>query len=129
MNRALIDTHVFVWWTGEPKRLSALAHDFLVNPENEPVLSFASIWEMQIKVSLGKLTLKTSLPELVEDEVSRNGLSLLPIELTHIYSLSDLLPHHRDPFDRLLIAQSISDQMSIISVDEKFDVYGIQRLW
>lgn len=83
MSRALIDTHVFIWWTGEPNRLSALAQDFLVNPENKPVLSFASVWEMQIKLSLGKLTLKTSLPELVEDEVSRNGLSLLPIELTH----------------------------------------------
>jgi PIN domain nuclease of toxin-antitoxin system len=129
MNRALIDTHVFIWWTGEPKRLSALAHDFLVNPENKPVLSFASIWEMQIKLSLGKLALKTSLPELVEDEVSRNGLSLLPIELTHIYPLSDLPPHHRDPFDRLLIAQSIGEEMPVISIDDKFDVYGIQRLW
>ena len=129
MNRALIDTHVFVWWTGEPKRLSTLAHDFLVNPENKPVLSFASIWEMQIKLSLGKLTLKTSLPELVEDEIKRNGLSLLPIELTHVYALSDLPPHHRDPFDRLLIAQSTNEEMPVISIDDKFDVYGIQRLW
>ncbi len=75
MNRALIDTHVFIWWNGEPKRLSALAHDFLVNPENKPVLSFASIWEMQIKLSLGKLTLNKPLSELVEDEIRCNGLS------------------------------------------------------
>ncbi len=129
MSRALIDTHAFVWWTGEPKRLSALAHDFLVNPKNKPVLSFASIWEMQIKLSLGKLRLKTSLPELVEDEISRNGLSLLPIELIHIYALSDLSPHHRDPFDRLLIAQSTSEEPPVIGIDEKFDAYGIQRLW
>jgi PIN domain nuclease of toxin-antitoxin system len=95
MSRVLIDTHVFIWWTGEPNRLSVLAHDFLIDPENKPVLSFASIWEMQIKLSLGKLTLKTPLPELVEDEMRRNGLSLLPIELTHIYALSDLPPHHR----------------------------------
>ncbi len=84
---------------------------------------------MQIKLSLGKLTLKTSLPELVEDEVSRNGLSLLPIDLTHIYALSDLSPYHRDPFDRLLIAQSTSEEMPVISIDDKFDVYGVQRLW
>lgn len=129
MNRALIDTHVFIWWTGEPQRLSKLAHDFLVNPENKPALSFASIWEMQIKLSLGKLTLKTSLPELVDDEIGRNGLSLLPIELHHIYALSNLPPYHRDPFDRLLIAQSISEEMPVISIDDKFDVYGIQRLW
>ena len=129
MSRALIDTHAFIWWTGEPKRLSELVHNFLIDPENKPVLSCASVWAMQIKLSLGKLTLKTLLPELIEDEVKRNGLSLMPIELNHIYALSDLPPYHRDPFDRLLIAQATIEEIPIISIDEKFDVYGVQRLW
>lgn len=127
--RALIDTHVFIWWTGEPSRLSALARDFLVDPGNEPVLSLVSIWEMQIKLSLGKLSLQLPLSELVEDEVKRNRLSLLPIELSYIYALSRLPSHHRDPFDRLLIAQSHIMGLPIVSIDTKFDVYEVERLW
>jgi PIN domain nuclease of toxin-antitoxin system len=127
--RALIDTHVLIWWTGEPTRLSALAHEFLVDPGNEPVLSLVSIWEMQIKLSLGKLTLNMPLPELVEDEIQRNRLHLLSIELPHIYALSDLALHHRDPFDRLLVAQALRERLPVISIDAKFDAYGVQRLW
>jgi PIN domain nuclease of toxin-antitoxin system len=127
--KALIDTHVLIWWTGEPTRLSSLAHEFLVDSNNEPVLSLVSIWEMQIKLSLGKLTLKMPLPELVEDEIQHNRLNLLPIELSHIYALSDLAHHHRDPFDRLLVAQAFREKLPIISIDGKFDVYGVQRLW
>lgn len=126
--RALVDTHTFIWWTGEPSRLSHLAHDFFVNPSNEPILSLASIWEMQIKLSLGKLSLKTALSELVEDEIGRNGLSLLPIELSHIYTLGNLPLHHRDPFDRLLVAQATAEGVEVISIDEKLDAYGIHRL-
>jgi PIN domain nuclease of toxin-antitoxin system len=127
--RALIDTHVLIWWSGEPTRLSSLAYDFLVDPGNEPVLSLVSIWEMQIKLSLGKLSLKTALPELVEDEISRNRLRVLPIELSHIYALSRLPPHHRDPFDRLLVAQALLEGLDMISIDEKLDGYGVRRLW
>jgi PIN domain nuclease of toxin-antitoxin system len=84
---------------------------------------------MQIKLSLGKLALKTALSELVEDEIGRNGLSLLPIDLSHIYALDNLPMHHRDPFDRLLVAQAVAEGVEVISIDEKFDAYGIQRLW
>lgn len=127
--RALIDTHIFIWWTGEPTQLSAFAHDFLVAPNNEPVLSLVSVWEMQIKLSLGKLSLQLPLSELVEDEVNRNHLHLLPIELSHIYALSSVPSHHRDPFDRLLIAQSRIMGLPIVSVDTKFDAYEVERLW
>ena len=127
--KALIDTHVFIWWSGEPSRLSPWVYNFLINPKNEPILSLVSIWEMQIKVSLGKLSLKTALPELVNDEIRRNRLNLLPIQLSHIYALKDLPPHHRAPFDRLLVAQSIHEGVDIISIDDKFDAYGIKRLW
>jgi PIN domain nuclease of toxin-antitoxin system len=127
--RVLIDTHVFIWWTGEASQLSPLAHRILTDPETEPILSIASIWEMQIKVSLGKLSLRAALPDLVNDEVSRNRIKLLPIALTHIYGVGDLPLHHKDPFDRLLIAQSMMEEVAIVSIDEKFDAYGVDRLW
>jgi PIN domain nuclease of toxin-antitoxin system len=127
--RVLIDTHVFIWWTSEPTKLSSLAYNFLTEPKTEPILSIVSIWEMQIKVSLGKLSFKTPLSDLVDDEISRNRISLLPIKLPHIYALNKLPLHHRDPFDRLLIAQSMLEAVVIISIDEKFDAYGVDRLW
>ena len=127
--RVLIDTHVLIWWTGESNQLSLLVRDMLADQQTEPVLSMASIWEMQIKTSLGKLSLQMDLPTLVETEMSRNRFILLPIELKHIYKLNDLPLHHKDPFDRLLIAQSVIEAMPIISIDEKFDAYGVQRLW
>ena len=127
--KVLIDTHVLIWWSGNPSQLSPWVYNFLIDPNNEPILSLVSIWEMQIKVSLGKLSLKTELPKLVNDEMRRNRINLLPIQLSHIYALKDLPPHHRDPFDRLLIAQSIQEGWDIISIDEKFDAYGIRRLW
>lgn len=127
--KLLIDTHVLIWWSGEPARLSPWVYNFLVDPNNKPVLSLASIWEMQIKISLGKLSLKTTLPELINDEIKRNRINLLSIQLSHIYTLKALPLHHRDPFDRLLIAQSIQEGWDIISIDTKFDAYGIRRLW
>jgi PIN domain nuclease of toxin-antitoxin system len=127
--RVLINTHVLIWWTGETNQLSPLVQDMLADQQIEPVLSMASIWEMQIKISLGKLSLQMDLPTLVETEMSRNRFTLLPIELKHIYKLDDLPLHHKDPFDRLLIAQSMLEKMPIISIDEKFDAYGVQRLW
>lgn len=127
--KVLIDTHILIWWSGEPTRLSPWVYNFLIDPKNKPVLSLVSIWEMQIKTSLGKLSLKTSLPELVNEEIKRNRIDLLSIQLSHIYALKDLPLHHRDPFDRLLIAQSLQEGWDIISIDEKFDAYGIRRLW
>ncbi|MEA5580714.1 type II toxin-antitoxin system VapC family toxin [Nodularia harveyana UHCC-0300] len=127
--RILIDTHVFIWWTSDSQKLSFAVYNLLTNPKTQVILSVVSIWEMQIKLSLGKLELKTALPELVEDEVKQNRIELLPLDLSHIYALSNLPNHHRDPFDRLLIAQAKSEELVIISIDEKFDGYDIERLW
>lgn len=127
--RVLIDTHVFIWWTSEPTRLSPSVYDILTAPDTEPILSIVSVWEMQIKESLGKLSLKTALSNLVDDEISRNHIHLLPIQLSHIYALNHLPFHHRDPFDRLLIAQSMLEKLVIVSIDEKFDAYGVNKLW
>jgi PIN domain nuclease of toxin-antitoxin system len=127
--RILIDTHVFIWWTSDSQKLSFTVYNLLTNPKTQVILSVVSIWEMQIKLSLGKLQLKTALPELVEDEVKQNRIELLPLDLSHIYALSNLPNYHRDPFDRLLIAQAKSEELVIISIDEKFDGYDIERLW
>lgn len=127
--RILIDTHVFIWWTSDSQKLSLTVYNLLTNPKTQVILSVVSIWEMQIKLSLGKLELKTALPELVEDEVKQNRIELLPLDLSHIYALSNLPNYHRDPFDRLLIAQAKREELVIISIDEKFDGYDIERLW
>ena len=127
--RVLIDTHVFIWWTSDVKKLSSLVHNLLLDPSTEAVLSMVSIWGMQIKSSLGKLQFKTALSKLVDDEINRNRIELLPLSLSHIYALSNLPNHHRDPFDCILIAQSIDEDLQILSIDEKFDAYGVKRLW
>lgn len=127
--RVLIDTHVFIWWTSDVKKLSSRVHDLLLDPSTEAVLSMVSIWEMQIKLSLGKLQFRTTLSELVDDEINRNRIELLPLSLSHIYALSNLPNHYRDPFDRILIAQSMEENLQILSIDEKFVAYGVKRLW
>lgn len=127
--KILIDTHVFIWWTGDVKKLSSQVYDLLVDPNTDVMLRIVSIWEMQIKFSLGKLQLKTSLSQLVDDEVKANRIELLPLSLSHIYTLHSLPLHHRDPFDRMLIAQSMNTDLQIVSVDEKFDFYGVNRIW
>ena len=109
--------------------LSPYVYNLLTDANTEAILSVVSIWEMQIKLSLGKLTFKTALPKLVEDEVKRNQIELLPIDLFHIYALSNLPNHYRDPFDRLLIAQAINEKLAVVSIDEKFDGYKVERLW
>lgn len=127
--KILIDTHVFIWWTSNVKRLSSRVGDLLLDPNTEVVLSVVSVWEMQIKSSLGKLQFKTTLRELVQDEINQNRIEILPLSLSHIYTLNDLPQHHRDPFDRILIAQSMEAGLQIVSIDEKFDAYGIARIW
>ena len=127
--RVLIDTHVFIWWTSDVTRLSSRVDDLLLDPSTEVVLSIVSIWEMQIKLSLGKLQFKTNLQELIDDEISRNKIELLSLSLSHIYALSNLPQYHRDPFDRILISQSIDTNLQIVSIDEKFDAYGVNRFW
>ncbi|MDJ0617245.1 MAG: type II toxin-antitoxin system VapC family toxin [Calothrix sp. MO_192.B10] len=125
----LLDTHVFIWAAGNPERLSENVRELLTDASNTWMLSLASIWEMQIKLQLGKLNLNLSLPSLIENQQRVNALQLLPIELTYIWGLTNLPNHHRDPFDRLLIAQAIVEQLPILSIDSAFDAYPIQRLW
>ncbi len=125
----LLDTHVLIWWSISPGNLSETVYQLLDDQSNSLFFSLASIWEMQIKLQIGKLTLNLPLPQLIENQCQTNGLQLLSIETSHIYALNNLPPHHKDPFDRILIAQAIVETIPIVSIDGIFDNYPIQRLW
>jgi PIN domain nuclease of toxin-antitoxin system len=126
--RILLDTHIFIWMATEPERLSQRFTESIIDRQNSLFLSLASIWEIQIKVALGKLDLKGDLATIVDIQIAQNSIQLLSIDLKHIYALSNLPAHHRDPFDRLLIAQSQVEKMTLATVDSAFDRYEIDRL-
>lgn len=126
--RFLLDTHTAIWATEDDPRLSGLLRDLLADPAHELCLSIASVWEMSIKEGLGKLGLKVGVPKTV-DTILRHRVRLLPIELSHVLAVQHLPPHHGDPFDRLLIAQTKIEGLTLLSRDETFDQYGVTRLW
>ncbi len=126
--RLLLDTHVFIWWADQQETLSATVLSALKDEGNELVLSVASVWEMQIKVQLGKLRLSSPLRELVESQVETNDLKILRVELAHVLVLDTLPFHHRDPFDRMLIAQSIQEDVTLVSADPEFPAYSVKLL-
>ncbi len=124
----LFDTHNFIWWNGDIGRLSLSARALCEDPANTLFLSRVSIWEMQIKFQIGKLTFNQPLPEIIRAQQENNGLKILGIETEHIYALQSLPLHHRDPFDRLLIAQSNFERMPLLSVDGAFRDYEVELL-
>ena len=127
--RLLIDSQVFVWLDiGSPK-LPARVKRHLEHTENEIFLSLASIWELQIKESIGKLSMRRSITDLVEAHCAQNGLSVLPIQLSHIAATARLPDLHRDPFDRLLIAQAMTEDLQFVTADAVIEDYPVQVLW
>jgi PIN domain nuclease of toxin-antitoxin system len=129
MQRLLLDTHAFLWWVNDAPELSAAARLSIADTTNDCFLSLASCWEMAIKSSLGKLRLARSIDRFVSEQLVANGFLLLNIELRHAAKIEKLPFHHRDPFDRLLIAQAISDKLTIVSADSIFSEYGVKILW
>lgn len=127
--KLLLDTHTFIWWASAPEKLSERALLACQNRDNELVLSVGSVWEMQIKLQLGKLKLRSALDSLIETQQRANELQILPVELRHVLALSDLPPHHKDPFDRLLIAQAISEDAFLVSADEALSRYSVRLFW
>jgi PIN domain nuclease of toxin-antitoxin system len=125
----LLDTHTFIWWDSEPKKLSYRAIALCGDSSNTKILSVASIWEMQIKLQLGKLKFNKSLAEIISSQQQRNNLQILPITLNHILTLESLPYHHKDPFDRLLISQAIVENAVLISRDSIFFQYPVQLDW
>lgn len=124
----LLDTHAFLWWiNGDP--VPSLATTAIRNPDNAVWLSAASAWEITIKVSLGKLRVADRVARFIEMQLRQNAFHWLPIDVAALDLLQDLPFHHRDPFDRLLIAQAISQGYSLISADRAFDQYPVKKLW
>jgi len=127
--RLLLDTHAFLWFIMGSANLSANARALIEDPANERLLSVASLWEIAIKTSLGKLTLSARFDELIPAQLKLNGIDLLNIKVDHLSTRTTLPFHHRDPFDRLIIAQANVEKLSVISLDGAIDAYGVTRLW
>ena len=127
--KLLLDVHAFIWWDGAKEKLSAAAFTACASPANTLHFSLASVWEMQIKHQLGKLTLRQPLSGLLRDHEQRNGLLLEAVELPDILALSTLPPHHRDPFDRILIAQAKRGGFRLVSCDPEIARYDVEVLW
>ncbi len=127
--KLLLDTHIFIWYVLDIQKLSATVRALIDDEDNDILLSTASIWEMAIKQSTGKLSFILPFKEFIEQQLSVNKFNLLEIKIDHINVVATLPFHHRDPFDRLLIAQSIVEQIPILSADSAFDAYPINRIW
>jgi len=127
--KLLLDTHTLLWFIAGSPNLSAQARSLIEEASNEKFVSIVSIWETAIKVSIGKMTLSASFEDLFPHQLHINGFELLPIKVEHTSVITTLPFHHRDPFDRLLIAQATAEKMILVSVDEVFDIYGANRSW
>ena len=128
MQTFLLDTHTIIWLANDPKLLSGAAEAAL-NSENKLIVSHVSVWEVAIKIKIGKLNLQLPLKEFIVKATEKHLLDFLNISLEHIYFTQTLPPHHQDPFDRLLIAQSLVENIAIISADKIFDSYNVPRIW
>ncbi|OQW99703.1 MAG: twitching motility protein PilT [Desulfobacteraceae bacterium IS3] len=127
--KLLLDTHAFIWWDSEPEKLSAKVLALCQSQENTLVLSVVSVWEIQIKNQLGKLNLGTALTEIIENQNKINKIKVLPISLGHVLYLDKLPNHHKDPFDRLLIAQANTEGFVLVSKDTVFTKYPVNVVW
>jgi PIN domain nuclease of toxin-antitoxin system len=127
--KLLLDTHTFLWFIIGSSTITANARALIEDESNEKFFSLASLWEITIKVSISKLTLFAPFEELFPRQLINNGIELLNIKVEHTAKVAALPYHHRDSFDRLLIAQAIEERMHIVSADPFFDAYPVTRLW
>lgn len=127
--RFLLDTHTFIWYVTDEGKISTLVLELINDENNEILLSTASIWEMAIQQSLGKLSFNLPFEVFIIQQISLNNFDLLEIKIDHLTVVASLPLHHRDPFDRLLISQAMVEQLPVLSIDPAFDSYPIQRLW
>lgn len=127
--KLLLDTHIFLWFIMGSPHLTEVARSLIEDESNRKFISVASLWEIAIKSSIGKLNLSAPFDQLMPQQLSINGFELLPIELAHLAIVATLPFHHRDPFDRLLIAQAIAEKMPVMSNDLAIDAYtNVTRL-
>jgi PIN domain nuclease of toxin-antitoxin system len=129
MTNLLLDTHTVLWFFWDDPRLSTRAKTLIEDSDNGKLVSIASCWEIAIKVGLRKLDLGEPSRSFLPREIARNSFEVLPISLAHATMVEGLVLHHRDPFDRLLAAQAMTEGLQLVSADGIFDQYGVTRLW
>lgn len=127
--KILLDTHTFMWYITDSPQLSKNAKQLIENENTEKLLSLASVWEMGIKHSIGKLNFVQPFMEFIKEQLLITNIGLLGIDFEHIEVITTLPLHHRDPFDRIIIAQAILEGIPVIGADVMFDAYGITRFW
>ena len=127
--KVLLDTHALLWLITEDDRLSKTARQTFLDSENRLFFSAASFWEICIKMSIGKLSLESEWHQTIKREMAVNAIQWLSIEMPHCVEVTKLPFHHRDPFDRLLVAQALVEDMQLLSRDNRLSAYAIKRIW
>ena len=127
--RLLVDTHAYLWWGIDPSKLSTRAAEALSNSENEIYVSVASLWEIMVKSKLGKLELPVSLQIYAARQREENLVQTLAITEAHVYAHATLSDLHKDPFDRMLVAQSLSEGLTLVTRDARIREYGLPTFW
>lgn len=125
----LLDTQALLWFLLDDPHLSGHARSLMTDPANDLLVSPASLWEIAIKISLHKYTLPEGFADFMERQIAENDLIVLPISVKHVAVVATLPFHHRDPFDRLLVAQAMSENIPVLSADTAFDLYPVKRMW
>ena len=125
----LLDSHTFLWFVWDDPKLSPSAKALIEDGANRKLVSVASCWEIAIKAGLKRLALGEPATTFLPRELATNGFEVLGIELAHATFVETLPPHHKDPFDRLLVAQALIERLPLVSADAILEQYGIQRLW
>jgi PIN domain nuclease of toxin-antitoxin system len=125
----LLDTHTFLWFVDDNPRLSETARVLIEADDSRPFISMASLWEIAIKISLGKLQLQQPYEIFIPEQLALNGIGVLNLSIEHTAALATLPFHHRDPFDRLIAVQAKVEGLPLVSADPSFDLYSVKRIW
>jgi len=128
MGRYLLDTHTAIWFINGDDALSETAKKIILNISNVKYLSIASAWEIAIKLSIGKLDIDGKTADFIQD-VENNGFTILPVKTAHLTALETLPLIHRDPFDRLLMATALAEEMTLVTSDENIKKYELPQIW
>ncbi len=127
--RVLLDTHTFLWWIADSPQLSDVARDAIADERTQPIFSVVSGWEIAIKAGVGKLEIPDSPEKFLSEQLSRNDVEILPIYLRHALRVYDLPDHHKDPFDRLLVAQALAEDLALVTADPFIAGYPVETVW
>jgi PIN domain nuclease of toxin-antitoxin system len=127
--KVLLDTHAFLWFAMGDRRLSARARALIDAEDTRALVSIVSLWEIGIKNGLGKLGLPGEFEVFIREELEKKVIALLDLEIEHVFQAKGLPQHHRDPFDRMLVAQSLAEGIPVVGSDRMLDAYGVDRRW